>query len=464
MYYDIAIIGSGPGGYVAAIRAAQLGASVALIEKEALGGTCLNRGCIPTKTILASVHCLENIRQADVFGIEVSDVKLNLTDIYERQKKTVNQMAKGLEQLLNSYSKITRYNGIASIASPERLLITGKESVEIEAKNIIIATGSSCAQLPGLEVDHNTIINSDDALNIKELPQKLLIIGGGAIGIEWARIFSAFGVEITIVEMLNRIAPSCDEDISSVALRLFKKNKVKVKVGVRVDDVQRKPDGVSIALSDGEVISSDKVLVAVGRTPNTDIKGLDKLDLEFNGRFIKTNNYMQTSIPHIYAIGDVVGKLQLAHVASHEGIVAVETILDNNPDPVDYSCVPFCIYGHPEIAAVGLTEEQAKTLNLSYEANKFFYAGNGKAIAESETTGLIKTIIDSNTQKVIGVHIIGANASDIIHQGVLAIKNELTKKQLKDVIFAHPTFSEAFYETIVSLHVPSEEKLAAVKG
>lgn len=464
MNHDITVIGSGPGGYVAAIRAAQLGASVALIEKENLGGTCLNKGCIPTKAMLASVNCFEMIKHATNFGIKVNEPVFNINEVYDRQRKVVAQVLKSLEQLLSSYSDITIYKGTASIISPENIMVKGQNNNEIQTKNLIIATGSSCADLSDLPIDHKLIINSDDALNLTELPKKMLIIGAGAIGIEWCRIFSAFGVEVTLVEMLNRIAPSCDEDVSNVALKLFKKAKVKLKIGIRVDDVQKNPEGIMVTLSDGEVILTDKVLLAVGRKPNTNIEGLDKLNLEFNGRFIKTNSYMQTNLPNVYAIGDVVGKLQLAHVASHEAIVAVETILNHNPDPVDYACVPFCIYGNPEIAAVGLTEEQAKTLNLAYESNKYFYAANGKAVAESESIGLIKTIVDSNTQKILGVHIIGAHASDIIHQGVIAIKNGLTVKQFRDTIFAHPTFSEVFSESIINLHVPGKLKLALNKG
>lgn len=460
MSYDIAIIGAGPGGYVAAIRAAQLGASVALIEKDSLGGTCLNRGCIPTKAMLASAHIFANIQSAKSFGIDVIDCQLNPTVVYERQKKIVKQMQKGLEQLLKSYSTISIYRGEAVVISPDKISVISETNQELDTRNIIIATGSYCAPLGNIDVDHNLIINSDDALNLMEIPSSILIIGAGAIGIEWSRIFSAFGSDVTLVEMLDRIAPTCDEDLSNLALKLFKKNKVKVKTSVSVVDLNKNDNSVDVTLSNGDKITVDKVLLAVGRRPNTDIKGLENLTPGFNGRYIKVNEKMQTTISHVYAIGDVVGNLPLAHVASHEGIVAVENILGQPVKPVDYTCVPFVIYGHPEIASVGMTEKQAREQTLPVEVNTFYYAANGKAHAEAETTGLIKTVIESETGKVRGVHIIGAGASDIIHQGVLAVKNGLTKEDFSETIFAHPTLSEAFYESIMKLHVPDNSRVS----
>lgn len=453
--FDIGIIGAGPGGYVAAIRAAQLGASVALIEKDKLGGTCLNRGCIPTKAILASVHCLNKILDAKSFGIQVDKPVVSLPEVNARQQKIVAKMGKGLSQLLATYKNITIYSGDASISSQNLINIAGKEDKQIEVKNIIIATGSESASLGKIVPDHDLIIDSNDALVLEELPKDMLIIGGGAIGVEWARIFSAFGVDVTIVEMFNRIVPACDSDLSNQALKLFNRSKVKTKLSLRVESIETNSNKVSVTLSDGEVISVEKVLLAVGRKPNSDLKGLKELAIEFNGKFIRTNEFMQTNIPNIYAIGDVVGKLMLAHSASHEGIVAVESILGRNPKPVDYTCVPFCIYGEPEMASVGLTEEQANTLNLEYETSKFYYAANGKAVAESESIGFVKAIIDKNTEKVLGVHIIGAGASDIIHQAVIVIKTGLTKTAFKDIVFAHPTLSESFYETLARVHIPN---------
>ena len=459
MAYDITIIGAGPGGYVAAIRGAQLGASIALIEKSELGGTCLNKGCIPTKAMLASVHCLDNIKHAKSFGIEVGEFCANIESVNARQKKIVHQMGKGLEQLLKSYSAITIYRGEASIASSQKVVVLGDENIEIETNNIIIASGSICASLGNIKVDHELIINSDDALNLTEYPEKIVIIGAGAIGIEWARIFSAFGVDVTIVEMLDRIAPACDSDISNVALKMFKRYNVKVITGVKVDEVQKTSDFINIKLSNGEAITADKVLLGVGRSPNSDIKGLNKLGVKLKGRFIEANSYMQTSVSNIYAIGDVVGNLQLAHVASHEGVLAVEHLMGQKVNPIDYTTVPFVIYGSPEMAGVGLNEDQAKEKGFDYEVNTFYYAANGRAVAEGESIGMVKTLIDADTHKIMGVHIVGHGASDLLHQGVIAVKNSLTKEHFKETIYAHPTLSEAFYESIVNLHVSDKQKM-----
>lgn len=458
MSYDISIIGAGPGGYVGAIRAAQLGASVALIEKDFLGGTCLNKGCIPTKAMLASVHSLEVVKHAKNHGINISGYEVDIHAIYDRQQKIVKQMQKGLEQLLKSYVNITVYKGEASIVSASKIAISGETCLEIDTKNIIIATGSSCASLGNLDTDHIHVINSDDALNLNMVPESIIIIGGGAIGIEWSRIFSALGSDVTIVEMLDRIAPACDEDISKLVLRLFKKDKVKVKTGVGVKYIKKMPDSVRVVLNNDEAMEANKVLLAVGRKPNSLFKGVDTIGIEYNSKYIKVNGYMQTNINNIYAVGDVVGNLLLAHVASHEAILAVEHIMGCDVKPVDYSLVPFVIYGHPELASVGITEEKAKSDNIKYEVNTFHYAANGKAIAESETSGFVKTIIDANTKKLLGVHIAGTNASDMIHQGVIAVKQGLTKTDFKEIIFAHPTLSESFYESISQLHVPGKQK------
>lgn len=456
MIYDIAIVGSGPGGYVSAIRAAQLGASVVLIEKADLGGTCLNRGCIPTKAMLASIHCLHAVQGAKKLGVEVPEFSLNVEKVYERQKNLVAQMRKGLQTLLKTYKSIDVMVGEASIVSSSRLLVRGETAIEVEARNIIIATGSECASFAGLEVDHQQVINSDDALNLEEFPASIIIIGAGAIGIEWSRIFSAAGVEVTLLEALDRIAPACDQDISNVALKDFKRSRVKVKTGVKVSVIDKAFDHVVVTLEDGETCIAEKVLLAAGRKPNSALKGLTEAGVMLERGFIKTDDFMQTACPNIYAIGDVVGRFPLAHVASCEGIMVVEKILGHYVQPINYTHVPFVIYGTPELAGVGMTEEQAKTANIDVETGIFYYAANGRAIAESVTVGLVKSIIDKKTEKIIGVHVAGENASDIIHQGVLAVVNGLTKKDFSTTIFAHPTLSEAFHESILKLHVPGK--------
>ncbi|MGD9579758.1 MAG: dihydrolipoyl dehydrogenase [Vampirovibrionia bacterium] len=459
MNYDLAILGAGPGGYVAAIRAAQLGLSVALIEKDNLGGTCLNRGCIPTKAMLSSVHILHNIKQAKSFGINVTDFEIDLEKIYSRQKKIVQQMLKGLEQLLKTYKNITIIKGEASIIASNRVLVSGEQTQDLQANNIIIATGSKCSSLGNIVVDHSQIINSDDALDMVNLPESIVIIGGGAIGIEWARIYSALGLNVTIIEMQDQLAPACDKDIANVAFKDFKRSKVTVITGIGVADVVKSPERVVLKLTDGNELSTDKVMLAVGRSPVCDVETLKSIGIELNGRYIKVDEYMQTNVPGIYAIGDVVGNLPLAHVASHEAIMVVEHICNMPVEALDYSSVPFVIYGKPELAGVGLTEDRASEKAIDYEVNMFYYAANGKAIAESEKDGIIKSIIERNTGKILGVHIAGINASDIVHQAVIAVKKGMTTSDFKEIVFAHPTYSEAFYESLLKLHAPDKSAL-----
>jgi dihydrolipoamide dehydrogenase len=456
MTYDVAIIGAGPGGYVAALKAAQCGLKVALIEKRELGGVCLNRGCIPTKAMLASVHLWQKIKEAKSYGLNVTEATVNLADVIQRQQKIVLKMRKGLEQLLRSHASIDIYQGTATFKSAETLLIEAKEPAEIIFKNAVIATGSEASDLGSIKADHSLIINSDDALLLQELPQTMVIVGGGAIGVEWARIYSAFGVQVTLVELLDRLLPTCDEEISATAMKLLKRNKVVFKLATRVESIQKVADHASVVLSNGEKVQAEKVLLAVGRKPHSDIAGLADIGVKLKNNHIEIDDRMRTSLPHIYAIGDVVGKLQLAHVASHEGVIAIENILEQPTAKINYTHVPFCIYGDPEIAAVGFTEMQAREVGIDVEVNKFFFAANGKALAESETAGFIKTVINIESGKIIGTHIIGPAASDIIHQGVIAVKHGLTKKEFADTIYAHPTLSETFHESITGLHLPGK--------
>ena len=453
--YDIAIIGSGPGGYGAALHAAQHGLKVALIEKSDLGGTCLNWGCIPTKAMLASVSCLDHINHAKDFGIDVGDVTPNFEKIQQRQKKIVTKMRKGLEQLLSSYKdSLDIIRGEAKIITPNSVSINNDQ--EIQAKNIIIASGSRCNSLGCIDIDHDQILNSDDTLNSTELPRSIVIVGGGAIGVEWARIYRAMGTDVTIVEMADRLTPTTDFDISDAIMKEFRRTKVSAILNTAVTSLEKNANDVTVILQNGEKIQTDKVLLSVGRVPCTQVFLEDKLNFSFDGKYFKVDKYMQTSVEGIYAIGDVVPTLQLAHVATHEGILAVNHILGKAYKPIDYAKVPFVIYGIPEAAMVGLTEEQARQKLPLVKVNKFYYMANGKAMAEGHKAGFVKTVLDETTHRLLGVHIVGPTASEIIMTATVALKQNLTVEDFHHIIFAHPTLSEVFYESLTGLHGPKK--------
>ncbi len=458
----IAVLGSGPGGYVAALKAAQLGAEVVVMEDTEVGGTCLNRGCIPTKTMLASSELFEKLKKADEFGIEIEgSVKANLSKIVERKQRVIDIQVKGIKGLFKSWG-IELKKGKGRLISDRKIRIESNDTDEtIEADKIIIATGSRPAELPLFAFDGKRIISSTEALEITEIPRSILIIGAGVIGCEFATIFSALGSEVTMVELLSRAVSTEDEEISRTLERELKKRKIKLFTGVKADDVEVTEDAVKTKLSNGKEVVAEMVLVSTGRALNSEDIGLEEIGVEKGQRGeIKVNEKMETNVPGIYAIGDVTGGILLAHVASKEGIVAAVNATGGQRT-IDYSVVPAAIFTHPEIGSVGLREHQAKEKGIEYTTGHFQFRALGKAHAMGEISGLIKIIADKKTDKILGAHIIGPHASDLIHEVAVAMKNGVTIKELADTIHAHPTLSEGIMEAAEdvfgkAIHVPKK--------
>ncbi len=449
----IGILGAGPGGYVAALKAAQLGAEVVVIEDTEVGGTCLNRGCIPTKTMLASSELYEKLKKAEEFGIQIEgSVSANLEKVVARKQKVIDIQVKGIKGLFKSWG-VELKKGRGRLISERQIKIEGPETEEtIEVDRIIIATGSRPAEIPVFPFDGKRIISSTEALELTTIPKSILIIGAGVIGCEFASIYRAFGSEVTIVELLPRAVSTEDEEISKTLEKELKKKKIKLYTEVKADSVEVKDDGVHTKLSNGKEIVSDIVLVSIGRALNSDGIGLEEVGVEKGQRGeIKVNERMQTNVDGIYAIGDVTGGILLAHVASKEGIVAAINATGGSAT-IDYSVVPAAIFTHPEIGSVGLREHQAREKGIDYITGHFQFRALGKAHAMGEISGLIKIIADKKTDKVLGAHIIGPHASDLIHEAAVAIKNGLTIKDLADTIHAHPTLAEGIMEAAEDAH------------
>lgn len=439
--YDVAVIGAGPGGYVAAIYASRLGKKVAVMEREYLGGTCLNRGCIPTKALLASAGLLDDLKGSSSFGIDITSFKVNFEKIFDRKEKIVKNLRQGIESLFMARG-ITLIKGDARLISRNTIFSAGRT---IEAKSIIIATGSRPLEIPGLKFDHENILSSDDILGFKNVPPSLTIVGGGAIGCEFAAIYSSFGTKITLVEMKGELLPHVDTEIAKRLGLILKRKGVEVFTDSMVERVENKGGSVRAFLSSGKEVLSEKMLVCAGRVPNSQNLGIGELGIKMAGANIETDAHMRTNIPDIYAVGDVTGRFQLAHVASYEGMVACENIsgLDKT---ADYRGVPNCIYTEPQIAFVGISEEEAKGSGADYKISRFPFSALGKAQAVSKTEGLVKLIAEKKTGRILGVHILGADATNVIAEAVLAIKKGLTAQELAETIHAHPTFPEGLAE------------------
>ncbi|MDI6801654.1 MAG: dihydrolipoyl dehydrogenase [Thermodesulfovibrionales bacterium] len=447
----LTIIGAGPGGYVAALKAAQLGAQVTVIEDTEVGGTCLNRGCIPTKALVASAEALHKAKNLEEYGIEISgDIIPNISKIMERKNKVVSTQVKGIRSLFKSWG-VNLVEGRGMLLTPEKIEVQKKDNTTeiIETDKIIIATGSRPAQIPIFPFDGEHILSSDDALNIKAIPKSLIIIGAGVIGCEFACIFKELGTEVTMVEMMPRAVSTEDPEISEVLEKELKKKKIKLMTGVKVDRAEGKHDGIHVYLADGKELVAEKLLVSIGRTLNTDSIGLEALGIKKGNRGeITVNEKMETNIGGIYAIGDVTGGILLAHTASTQGIVAASNACGKEKT-YDSSVVPAAIFTSPEIGSVGLREHQAEE---KIKTGKFQFRALGKAHAMGEISGMIKIVVDADTDKVLGVHIIGPHASDLVHEGALAIKAGLTVKQVADTIHAHPTLAEGIMEAMEDVH------------
>lgn len=448
------ILGAGPGGYVAAIKAAQLGAEVTVIEEKEVGGTCLNLGCIPTKALVASSEALSLIKRAEEYGVFINgEVRPDLKKIMERKDRIVSTQVKGIRSLFK-VRNIRLVEGRGELAGGLKVKVRRKDGGEetIEGDRIIIATGSSPATIPAFPVDGVNILSSDDVWKLSEIPKSMVIIGAGVIGTEFACIFRELGTEITMVELLSRALSTEDEEISEIMEKELKKKKIKLFTSVKVESVRSSSEGVTLKLSDGREIEAEKVLVSIGRAFNTDGIGLERTGIEKGPRGeIKVNDRMETSERGIYAIGDVTGGILLAHVASKEGIVAAVNACGGN-ERIDYSVVPAAIFSSPEIASVGLREFQARESGIPVVTGTFQYRALGKAHAMGEISGLFKIVADAKTDRVLGVHIIGAHASDIIHEAALAIKAGLKVKDIADMIHAHPTLSEGLMEAAEDVH------------
>ncbi len=450
--FDVVVIGSGPGGYVAAIKGAQLGGKVALVEGHKIGGCCLNVGCIPTKALVHAAHTYINAQHSERFGVKQQGVELDLTGVMAHKERTVNQLVGGVDMLLKG-NGVTVYRGWAQVPAPGKVEVTMPDGSKetLETKSIILATGSSPQLPPVSEESLSHTISSDEALCLDKVPERLLVIGGGVLGVEFACIWNAFGAKVEMVKRSPLILPPVDEEISRRLMPIFKKKGINVNSGIYIKEI-RDEGGEKVLIADTKdggtkEFRADLVLVAMGRVPSFGGIDLQSLGIAHDKRGIKTDDRMETNVPGIYAIGDVVGKTFLAPVASVEGIVAMENIF-GHPKTMDYSVVPSCVFSIPECASVGLKESQAKEQGFNVKVSKFPFSANGRALSIGETDGLVKVVGDADTGKILGMHILGAHADDLIHEGALAMKAGLTAREVAEMIHAHPTLPEAVLEAL----------------
>jgi dihydrolipoamide dehydrogenase len=454
--FDLVILGSGPGGYVAAIRAAQLGLKTAIVERDQLGGICLNWGCIPTKALLRTSEVHHYMTHADAYGLKAENVGFDLSKIVERSRKVAGQLNSGVKGLMKK-NKVTIYEGVGALTAVGRLTVTndGKKT-ELEAKNIIIATGARARELPFIKADGQRVWTYRHAMVPKEMPTKLLVIGSGAIGVEFSSFYNDLGAEVTIVEMLPRILPVEDEEVSAFMEKALTKQGIKILTGAAVEKIEPGAGSVkaSIRDRDGKLSDADysHVIVAIGIAPNTENIGLETVGVETERGHIKTDGYGATNIPAIWAIGDVAGAPWLAHKASHEGVIAVEKIASGSAHPMNKGNIPGCTYSRPQVASVGLTEAKAKEAGYQLKVGKFPFIGNGKAIALGEADGFVKTVFDAGTGELLGAHLVGAEVTELIQGFVLARQLEATEAELMETVFAHPTLSEMLHESVLGAY------------
>lgn len=457
--FDVTIIGSGPGGYVAAIRAGQLGLKVALVEKDKrLGGTCTLRGCIPTKQLLMSAHVYEQMQHAAAFGVQVSEIKLAFADVQKRKEKIVMKNSKGVEFLMKKNS-VTVFKGYGKLQLPGKVEVTGEDGQKqiIETKNIIIASGSVVRPIPGFETDGERVVNSDHILELKEVPKSLIVMGAGAVGVEFASVYSRFGCETTIVELMPRLLPLEDEEVSKELEKSFRKRGIKSQLDTRLEKIEKTDAGVKLTgqTSKGEAVNleAQMLLVAVGRMPFIEGLGLEGTQIKVERGAIQVDEFLRTGEPNVYAIGDVIPTPWLAHLASKEGILAVEQIAgQQNVRPINLRHVPSCTYCDPEVASVGLTEAKAKEEGYDVRVAKFPFSASGKARILGEEEGFVKVISESKYDELLGVHIIGPHATELIAEACVAMQLESTAEELGRTMHAHPTISEAVMEAAEGIH------------
>ncbi|NLL13565.1 MAG: dihydrolipoyl dehydrogenase [Fibrobacter sp.] len=446
--FDVAIIGSGPGGYVAAIRAAQLKLKTVVIEKDKVGGVCLNIGCIPSKALVHQAEIFRSISGLEAMGIKVDRSQFDYSRVYSASRKAADTLSKGVNYLLKK-NGVTVINGTAQLQSAQQLVIDGQQT--ISAKSIIIATGSRPRSIPGFEFDEKIILSSTGILSLQKLPERLLILGAGAIGAEFAHIMNAFGVQVHLVEMMERILPLEDEEVSNHLRRSFLKRGIKIYTSTKATSVNKSSNGAEVFLEDNSgskhSLTVDQVLVVTGRVPNTDGIGLEKLGIQTERGFVLTGDYGETSVSGVYAIGDVTTTPLLAHVASKEGEIAVEHIAGvHTAAKLDLNTIPAGVYCEPQVGSFGLTEARAKKDGINYKAVSFPYKGIGKAVAVENSEGFIKLLFDPGTREILGAHAIGVEATELIHEILLAKSSELLPEDIADMIHAHPTLSEGVME------------------
>jgi dihydrolipoamide dehydrogenase len=449
----LVVVGAGPGGYVAAIRAAQLGSGVVLVEKNLLGGVCLNWGCIPTKALLACTEVLEMIKDAEEFGIKVAEPVPDLKAMVERKEKISAQLRNGVAQLLKA-NKVEVIKGMARLESPNLVKVDTEEGERaIETEKVILGTGSEPARLPTFDFDQPAILTSTEGLELTTIPKSMIIVGSGVVGSEFATIYNALGTKVTMVELMPRILPTEDERVSQQMKRILVKKGIEILTETTIDEmVEYRPEGVKAKLSTGDILEADKLLVSIGRSLNSAGLGLEKAGVELGKRGeIVVNERLETSAPGIYAIGDVAGGILLAHVASAEGICAAENAMGVD-SVMNYDVVPACIFTEPEIASVGLTPAKAEEKGIETRIGRFMFGGLGKALAMGKGQGFIQLVVDASSDKIIGCQIMSAHASDLIHELALAIQTGVTANQIGRTVHAHPSLAEGVMEAAEAAH------------
>jgi len=463
---DVIVIGGGPGGYVAAIRAAQLGASVTVVEKENLGGTCLNKGCIPTKALFKNAEVIHSVSTMKEFGVNLEGgFSIDIPQIHKRKEEVVFKLVDGVRRILESYEIETIF-GEAEIKDRNHVVVMKNdgETENLETKNIIIATGATPFIPENMKSDHPSIMTSDEIINFEHIPKSLVIIGGGVIGMEFANIFHAMGTEVHVMERNDRILRRLDSDLSKRLQAYMKKQGMIIHNHAVVNELKVQEDGSIEMIGEKKgkelILNCEKVLISVGRKPNLQGMNLETLGVNHSLKGIETNDNYETNVEGVFAIGDVTGGVMLAHEASHQGIIAAEAVM-NKRKTLRGSVIPSCIFTSPEVATVGLSEEEAKAKRMDYVTSKFMFGGNGKALAMGDSQGFIKVIANGDT--IVGVHIMGLNASDLIHEGVLAVSKGMRIDDITGTVHAHPTLSEGFAEAVLGLKGESIHALASKK-